>query len=168
MTVGEIFRACFMKQLRNSDLAKINAGPAFKNDWVVDIRSVGDGENAILYAAKYIYKIAISNASIISCNNGIVAFKFEDYESKKTITRSLPAMEFIRMFLQHVLPKRFQKVRYDGFLHPKNKFLFNIMRLLLRAKFQIPDKYHNFQHGMKCPECGAAMQFMGISDRAPP
>ena len=167
-SVSKIFRACFMKQLRNSDMRKINPGPAFKNDWVVDIRSVGSGQKAIEYVAKYIYKTAISNASIISCKKGVVTFTFEDYESKKTITRSLPAMEFIRMFLQHVLPKGFQKVRYYGFLHPKNKLMFNILRLLLRAKFRIPDKYRNYQHGMKCPECGATMQFVETLDRAPP
>jgi Putative transposase len=75
-------------------------------------------------------------------------------------------MEFIRMFLQHVLPKGFQKVRYYGFLHPKNKLLFNIIRLLLRAKFRIPDKYRNYKHEMICPECGATMQFVGTLDRA--
>lgn len=167
-SVSKIFRARFMKLLRNSDVREINANPAFKKDWVVDIRSVGNGKKAIEYVARYIYKTAISNNNIISCKEGVVSFKYEDYKSKKTGTRSLPVMEFIRMFLQHVLPKGFPKVRYFGFLHPKNRITFNIIRLLLKAKFQIPDKYIHYQHGMKCPDCGAIMQFLGTLNRAPP
>lgn len=167
-SVSKIFRAIFIKLLRQTHIENINYGLAFAKDWVVDIRSVGNGQKTIQYAAKYIYKTAISNANIISCKNGIVTFKFEDYESKKIVTRSLPVMEFIRLFLQHILPQNFQKVRYYGFLHPKNRLLFNIIRLLLRAKFNIPDKYLNYKHGMKCPQCGMTMKFIGTLDRAPP
>lgn len=167
-SLSKIFRACFMKQLRKSDVKNISTDPAFKTAWVVDIRSVGNGQRALEYVARYVYKTAISNTNILSCKNGIVTFKYIDYESKQTVIRSLPALEFIRMFLQHVLPGGFQKVRYYGFLHPKNKLLFNIIRLLLRAKFRVPDKYQSYQHGMKCPTCGAIMQFMGSLDRAPP
>ena len=169
--LSNIFRALFMKGLRNSDIGEVKADSVFKNDWVVDLRAVGSGQKAIEYTAKYIYKTAISNHNIISCKKGIVTFKYQDYETKKIVTRSVPALEFIRLFLQHVLPRSFQKVRYYGILHPKNKMLFNIMRLLLRAKFQIPDKYSNYQSamtGIKCPNCSAAMVFVKTLDRAPP
>jgi len=170
-SLSKIFRAVFIKLLRNSDIEKINYGPAFKNDWVVDLRAVGSGQKAIEYAAKYIYKTAISNSNIISCKEGIVTFKYEDYQSKKIITQSLPALEFIRLFLQHVLPRSFQKVRYYGILHPKNRVPFNIIRLLLRAKFHIPDKYFNLsggQAGVKCTNCGSDMVFVEILSRASP
>jgi len=167
-SVSKIFRAIFIKLLRQNHIENLNDDLAFAKDWVVDIRAVGNGQKAIQYAAKYIYKTAVSNANIISCNNGIVTFKYQDYQSKNTVTRSLPVMEFMRLFLQHILPKGFQKVRYYGFLHPKNRVLFSIIRLLLRAKFKIPDKYLNEKHGMKCPQCGTAMQFIGTIDRAPP
>jgi len=84
----------------------------------------------------------------------------QDYETKKTKILALPVMEFMRRLLMHVLPKGFQKVRYYGILHPKNRTLFNIIRLLLRARFQIPDKYLNYQYGMKCPDCGEKMIFI--------
>ena len=73
---------------------------------------------------------------------------------------SLPVMEFMRRFLQHVLPKGFQKVRYYGILHPKNRLLFNIIRLLLRAKFRPPEKYLHYQPGCRCPLYGAKMIFI--------
>ena len=167
-TLSKIFRAIAIKLLRKSDIENIDYNPAFIKDWVVDLRSVGNGQKAIEYAAKYIYKTAISNTNIISCKEGIVTFKYEDYETKKTVIRSLPVMEFIRLFLQHVLPYRFHKIRYYGILHPKNRLIFNIIRLLLRAKFKIPDKYLNFQTGVKCPNCGAVMDFVEVLDRAPP
>ena len=167
-SLSQIFRASFIKLLQNSNIEITNYDPAFEKDWVVDLRTVGSGKKAIEYVAKYIYKIALSNANIISCKNRIVTFRFEDYETKKTITRSVPVLQFIRMFLQHVLPLSFQKIRYYGILHPKNRLTFNIIRLLLRAKFKIPDKYVNFQYGFKCPKCGAYMVFVEILSREPP
>ena len=46
----------------------------------------------------------------------------------------LAAMEFLRRFLQHVLPKGFHKVRYYGLLHPTNKVNLKRLQLLLREK----------------------------------
>ena len=170
-SLSQIFRAIFIKLLKKSDIENSDYNPAFVNDWVVDLRSVGSGQKAIEYVAKYIYKTAIANTNIISCKESIVTFQYEEYETKKTITRSVPVMEFIRMFLQHVLPRSFQKVRYYGILHPKNRLIFNIIRLLLRVKFEVPDKYFNYQSGLtgiKCPNCGTAMVFIETLDRAPP
>jgi len=167
-SLSKIFRAVFIKLLRKAGLGHIDFNKAFEQDWVVDVRSVGSGQKAIEYAAKYVFKTAVSNSSIISCSNGLVTFRYQDYETKKMKIISLPVLEFMRRFLQHVLPKGFQKVRYYGILHPKNRMLFNIIRLLLRAGFQIPDKYLNFQYGKKCPQCGSAMVFVEIFKRAPP
>jgi len=46
----------------------------------------------------------------------------------------LPAMEFLRRFLQHVLPKGFHKVRYFGLLHPTNKLTLKRLQLLLMER----------------------------------
>lgn len=162
-SLSKIFRAVFIKLLRDSDIEHINYNPAFEKDWVVDVRSVGSGKKAIEYTAKYVFKTAISNHNIISCKNAVVTFRYQDYETKKMKTISLPVMEFMRRFLQHVLPKGFQKVRYYGILHPKSRLLFNIIRLLLRAKFRPPDKYLMFQPGCKCPVCGEIMIFIEIN-----
>ncbi len=65
------------------------------------------------------------------------------------------------------LPKGFQKVRYYGILHPKRRLLFNIIRLMLHAKFNPPEKYRNYESGCRCPVCGEKMIFIERL-RAPP
>ena len=89
------------------------------------IKSVGNAQAALTYLAPYLYRIAISNANILACHKGWVTFRYRYSNSGKLKTMTLSALEFMRRYLQHVLPKGFQKVRYFGFLHPKNKILLN-------------------------------------------
>ena len=57
--------------------------------------------------------VAITNRRIKAIHNGKVTFDFKDTRNSRWKTMTLPAEEFIRRFLQHVLPKGFHKVRYD-------------------------------------------------------
>ncbi len=79
--------------------------------------SVGKGATAFTYLSNYVYRTAISNNRIISCNNGRVTFRYKDSQSGQQKLCSVDALEFIRRFLQHTLPVGFQKVRYYGFLN---------------------------------------------------
>lgn len=63
--------------------------------------------------------------------NNQVTFRYQDADTRQWKTMTLPAMEFLRRFLQHVLPKGFHKVRYYGFLHPANKKTLRRLQLLL-------------------------------------
>ncbi len=166
--LSKIYRACFIKLLKKSSIDNISYKQAFEKDWVVDLRTVGNGQKAIEYVARYVFKSAVSNSNIISCNDGQVTFKYENYASKKMVTQKVPVVAFIRMFLQHVLPRGTKKVRYYGIMHPKNRLIFNIVRLLLRAKFKLPDRYLDYQQCFKCPACGAEMVFVEILERVPP
>jgi len=165
--LSKIFRAIFVKGLREAGIKDVDFNKLFENDWVVDLRSVGSGQKAIEYTAKYVFKTAISNQNILSCKKGMVTFRYQDYQSKKMKIMRLPVFEFMRRFLQHVLPKGFQKVRYYGILHPKRRLLFNIIRLLMRAKFNPPERYLHYEPGCRCPVCGRKMIFIERL-RAPP
>jgi len=68
------------------------------------------------YLAPYIFRVAISNQRILKLENGQVTFRYRATDTGRLSTCTLPALEFIRRFLQHVLPKGFVKVRYYGFL----------------------------------------------------
>jgi hypothetical protein len=68
------------------------------------------------YLAPYIFRVAISNNRILKLADGKVTFRYRASDTGKLKTCTLPAEEFIRRFLQHVLPKGFVKVRYYGFL----------------------------------------------------
>jgi len=165
-----IFRAKFRDAMKKAGLFEFVPAEVWQQDWVVHIESVGNGENALKYLAPYVYRIAISNSNILSCRNGFVIFRYKDSESGKIKTMTLPAIEFIRRFLQHVFPKGFQKIRYFGFLHPKNRVQFNILRLLLNCKPHVRKDNTRREFIFKCPTCGKKMVLFDktLRKRAPP
>jgi len=134
--------------------------------WIVDVRAVGSGKSSLKYLSKYIYRTTISNNNILSSENTTITLSIKDKQTRKII--KLSAFEFLRRFLQHTLPKGFQKVRSYGLLHPKRKPTLYLLQLLLKAKIQeecVPAK-----HTFKCPTCGNEMLLIEITKRkrAPP
>jgi hypothetical protein len=89
-----------------------------KSEWVVYAKPPFAGPEQVLdYVGRYTHGVAISNYRLLSIDDGQVRFQWKDYRHhgrQKTMT--LPADEFIRRFLLHVLPDRFQRIRYCGFL----------------------------------------------------
>ena len=81
-----------------------------------------EAKNIFDYIGRYVQRVAISNDRIISIDDNTVCFRYKDYadDGKIKIMR-LEAVEFIRRFLLHVLPKRFVKLRYYGFLGCRNR-----------------------------------------------
>ena len=94
------------------------------------------------YLGRYTHRIAISNNRIQSIDNGKVVFTYRDRANNNELkTMSLPAGEFIRRFLLHVLPERFMKIRYFGFLSNKNKGeAIDLIRRLIDSDAQWPEK----------------------------
>ena len=78
----------------------------------------GDGRESLRYLAPYVFRVAIGDHRIVSCDDGRVTFTYRKVGSKRRRKMTLDAMEFLRRFLQHVLPSGFQKVRHYGFLSP--------------------------------------------------
>ena len=96
---------------------------AWSKKWVVYAKKPFSGPEQVLeYLGRYTHRIAISNHRIKSIDNGKVVFIYKD-RAHGNITKKMPldAMEFIRRFLLHVLPNRFMKIRYYGFLANVNK-----------------------------------------------
>ena len=156
--LSKIFRAKFRDGLKKTDLFDQVPLTIWKNKWVVHIEQVGSGLPAFKYLAPYIFRVAISNNNILSLNQGKVTFRFKDSNTKRTKLVTLPAQEFIRRFLQHVLPFRFRKVRYYGFLSPRNKEQLEQIRNQLRKK-PLPHKPRKTNKSFNrvsilCPKCG--------------
>ena len=169
--LSQIFRGKFRDGMRKAGLYEQVPAEVWDQNWVIDIRSVGRGEAALKYLAAYLYRIAISHKNILSCEEGRVAFRYKDRDSGAYKTIRLAANEFIRRFLQHVLPKGFQKVRYFGFLSTQQRYLLDQIRLLLRARCQpIQEPPIPRDPVFNCPNCGKAMVLIkpGIRKRAPP
>lgn len=89
-----------------------------QKDWVVYCEKPFSTSNSLIaYLGNYTQRVAISNHRILSSQNGKVCFSYKDYRCKGVQKEMhLPTKEFIRRFLQHILPRGFCKIRYIGFL----------------------------------------------------
>jgi hypothetical protein len=134
--LSEIFRARFMKLARK---ALTNSHDQFapypqiwKKNWVVFSKpTLKNSQKVLQYLARYVHRIAITNNRILSDQNGKITFQYKDSKTYETKTIPLQASEFIRRFLQHVLPKGFHKVRFYGLWSPSYRcHLFNFKRIL--------------------------------------
>ena len=158
-----LFRAKFRDALRKKDWFDQVPEEVWFQDWVVHCQPVGNGVAALKYLAPYIFRVALSNKRIHQLADGQVTFSYRDSRSGETRFRTLPAEEFIRRFLQHVLPKGFVKVRYYGFFSPGKCSSLPIIRRLL-GRFSLP---RFLQQGathqpreLCCPSCGAVMHWL--------
>lgn len=107
---------------------------AWQKKWIVYAKKPFAGPEQVLsYLGRYTHRIAISNHRIKAIDDRKVVFSYKDRsDGNRTRTMVLPVMEFIRRFLLHVLPKRFMKIRYYGFLANvcKKKAVLLIRRLI--------------------------------------
>jgi hypothetical protein len=90
----------------------------FKTDWVVYAKPAFGGATAVLrYLGRYTHRVAISNHRLLAFDGDHVTFSYKDYahgDQRRTMT--LTAMEFLRRFVQHILPRGFVRIRQSGFL----------------------------------------------------
>jgi Putative transposase/Transposase zinc-binding domain len=162
--LSPIFRAKFLEQLRQSDLFQQVPEPVWQQAWVVHLQPIGSGLAAFKYLAPYIFRVAISNQRIIKLKDGYVTFKYKDSATKQIKFATVSAAEFMRRFLQHVLPDRFVKVRYYGLLSPACRQLLRQARQLLAAFI---DKLKPAQPEttvspapLSCPHCGGPLTLL--------
>jgi hypothetical protein len=85
----------------------------------------------VRYIAPYVFRVAIADCRIVSCDDGKVAFTYRRVGSNRFRKMTLYAMEFLRRFLQHVLPTGLQKVRHYGFLSPSSGTSLDAVRWLI-------------------------------------
>ncbi|MCE1200293.1 MAG: IS91 family transposase [Marinilabiliales bacterium] len=139
---------------------------AWDKDWIVYAKKPFAGPEQVLsYLGRYTHKIAIANHRIKAVENDRVSFTYKDRDDgDKTKTMTIAATEFIRRFLLHVLPHRFMKIRYYGFLANicKGKAVLLIRRLigkscniLTHAGETIREKMFRLtgRDILRCPSC---------------
>jgi len=90
----------------------------YAHDWVVySKRPFGGPAQVLKYLARYTHRVAISNSRLVELRDGRVTFRYKDYaDGRREKTMTLDAHEFLRRFVQHVLPKSFVKIRHYGVL----------------------------------------------------
>jgi len=111
--------------------------------------------------------VAISDSRIVEVADGKVTFTYKKSGSKRQRKMTLDAMEFIRRFLQHVLPTGFMKVRHYGFLSANCAVTIVKIRLLiiaaLEAAFSLDDLLPPRKEpiaGPTCSGCGGPLQYL--------
>lgn len=177
--LSRIIRGKFRDALRQTPLFALVPATVWRQAWVVHCQPVGNGSTALKYLAPYIFRVAISNKRILNLADGKVTFRYRDSDTGKLRRCTLAAGEFIRRFLQHVLPKGFVKVRYYGFLSSGSRHRLAIIREQLAHPttgqsssprtlgpdleaddHQVEELTVSFV--LLCPACGRAMQRVSI------
>jgi hypothetical protein len=116
--LSRLFRGKMKATLRRAGLLALVPPEVWGQEWVVHCKPVGDGRHIMKYLGAYVFRVAISEARIAAYDGEFVTFKYQKVGSSKWRKLTVSAGEFIRRFLQHVLPAGFMKVRHFGFLSP--------------------------------------------------
>ena len=107
-----------LQPLADPDAFRRFLAAATGREWVVYAkRPFGDATCVLKYLARYTHRVAISNSRLLAYQDGKVTFRYKDYaEEGRQRSMTLPAAEFIRRFLLHVLPDGFMRIRHYGYL----------------------------------------------------
>jgi hypothetical protein len=162
--LSPIFRAKFKEQMNKAGLLPQIEAMVWETDWIVNSQAVGSGSTSLKYLAPYVFKVAISNSRIIKVENRTVTFKYRKHGSVRYRSVSLDVMEFLRRFLQHVLPAGFTKVRHFGFMSPSSSLTADGIRQLIMKQTtdipQLPVEKPDHPPGPHCPDCGGELVFL--------
>jgi Putative transposase/Transposase zinc-binding domain len=136
--LSPIFRAIFIRLAQKALPQQQFPAAVWTKRWWIDCRPTVYGTERILqYLARYVHRVAFSNSRLISIEAGRVTFRYQKCGERQWRIMSLAANEFIRRFLQHVLPRGTHKVRYYGFWNPVHRQLLRRIQLAMAAS-QIP------------------------------
>jgi hypothetical protein len=105
-----------LQQLRDPSRFRRYLATTRRTEWVVYSKPPFGGPATVLeYLGRYTHRVAISNPRLLSLQQDHIRFRYKDYRHpQRPKSMTLQASEFIRRFLLHVLPPRFQRIRYYG------------------------------------------------------
>jgi hypothetical protein len=154
--------------------------PLRKVAWVVYAKRPFGGPQQVLdYLGRYTHRIAIANSRLIGLAGGQVCFRWKDYRHpQRPKVMALPAGEFIRRFLLHVLPDSFRRIRHFGFLanaHRSAKLALIRGLLDLPEPEPVPEPADYRERYLRlfgrsldiCPACGGHLVEIAVLERAP-
>ena len=120
--LSKLFRGIFLHMAAKA-LPQTNLHRAAPNrPWVVYCKPTVRRTSSVLnYLGRYVHRVAITNYRILAVHDGKVTFRYRNRRDRQSRSMTLSAIEFIRRFLQHVLPKGMHKVRYYGLWSPSNR-----------------------------------------------
>jgi hypothetical protein len=196
--LSRLYRRLFLERLRTAfdagrlgffgELAGLAKPPAFAAhlrplhtiEWVVYAKRPFGGPQQVLdYLGRYTHRVAIVNNRLLALADEEVRFRWKDYRHpQRPKVMSLPAGEFIRRFLLHVLPDGFRRIRHSGFLANTHR---GAKLALIRGLLDLPEpetspepadyreRYARlFGRSLDiCPACGGHLVEIAVLRRAP-
>jgi len=167
--LSPVFRAKFRDAMAAAGLlAQIDA-EVWTVNWNVNCQPVGDAQASLKYLSRYVFKVGISEGRIVRADDAEVVFRYRKVGSQRQRTMALAPAEFIRRFLQHVLPTGFMKVRYFGFLSPSFSMPIEEVKgrielaqgFAARAPQDAPE-VSTPSTTMCCPHCGGRLRWCSV------
>jgi len=155
--LAKVFRA---KMLEAIHKAELKLPQSYPKSWVVDCKFAGKGDKALIYLGRYLYKGVVQEKDIVACQDGKVSFRYQDSKRKMMRIRTLPGVEFLRLILQHVLPKGFRRTRNFGFLHPNSKSLIALLQSLGGINVNRALAWLRVRPKFVCKCCGGLMKII--------
>jgi hypothetical protein len=164
--LAKVFRAKLLQAMVEHKLPIPHDCPT---QWVVDCKDAGNGEKALVYLGRYLYRGVIREQDILQCRDGMVTFRYRHAKSKEDRTRTVKAEYFLYLLMLHVLPRGFRRARSYGFLHACSKKLVRLLQLVLRvAPWRSLVRNLKQRPAIICPTCGAAMVIIATMRARPP
>lgn len=162
--VAKRFRGRFLHLARRALPGVVFPDIPWGKKWVAFAKPTVQGAEAVLaYLGRYVHKTAITDRALVGLQEDTVSFRYRDSRDQRKRTMTLPAQEFLRRFLQHVLPKGLHRVRAFGLLHPAHRAVLRRLQLLLASRGatgtdgqeHTPPAADPVTPGSCCPRCGA-------------
>jgi hypothetical protein len=180
--LSEVFRAKFIAGLQKQlPQEKRFIRELYKTDWVVYAKEPFAGaEHVIEYLGRYTHKVAISNQRILNVDEKGVIFRWRDYRDNKGKIMPLDGVEFLRRFCQHILPRRFVRIRHYGLLSTTRReqlrelqqaFGIDVPKVIERKNWKEICREHLNYNPDICPQCGKGRMVtieMFLAGRPPP
>ena len=165
--LGERFRNRLKTALQGQpDCSQIPAG-VWRQKWGVNVQVAGSGEAALKYLSAYVYRTALGSRRLLKEEEGQISFKYKSNKDQQWHTLTVTAMEFIRRFLQHILPSGFQRVRYYGWLSAAAQTRWQ--RILALLDWTAPPRQAPTpKPASLCPHCGGPLFWVATLIRGPP
>jgi hypothetical protein len=169
--LSTLFRGLFRVLVRQERPALLMPESVWTKGWVVYCQPAVQGTEQILNdLGRYVHRVALTNPRLLSIEDNQVCFRSQDSQDQRWKTMTLPAPEFIRRFLPHVLPQGFHNVRYDGLWSPVHRpLLHQLQRCLARPAAAPPPSTPEpapqataawcppLRAGQPCPSCGQGL-----------
>ena len=181
LALSKIYRAKFKELMKSCDLLEKIEALVWTKAWNVNCQAVGDGRDSLRCLAPYVFRVAIGNhrisqVQVLKDGSGLVTFMVKPSGQRRYRPLTVTAEEFIRRFLQHVLPTGFQKVRHFGFMHKRSKVSVTWLAMLVTVTLNmvyvltVGRSAGPAKHVPRCDQCGGQLVYVcyigPVSDRS--